>query len=319
MSTHNMYPLIILLRQALLNRTPLDSLPDPLWRRTAALNTWGTNAVEGSTITYEDARDILLDQVTPGIRPMRDVLETLQHDRAFRGLIDRRSRGIDLKTVLELHEEVFRGVLPDAGQWRRINVRIGAARYSPPRPEKVIAEMESWQEELRRRELEGADIFDTVAWMHCEFERIHPFTDGNGRVGRLLLNLHLHRHNWPPVHVLPGDRKRYLSCLGSASEGDLKPLREFLVMISGSSLLDLLHQVGTRLDDLVSLKDISGEFPYVPQYLALRCQQGAIPALKVGREWRTSRRALQFYVREVGRKGIGEEPTSPRRRQPPRP
>ena len=312
MFRNDMNPLIILLREALLNRTPLDSLPDSLWRRTAALNTWGTNAIEGSTISYEDARDILRDRMTPGRRPMRDVLETLQHDRAFRGLVGRRSRGIDLKTVLQLHEEVFRGVIPDAGQWRRVNVRMSGARYSPPRPEKVIAEMESWQEELRRRELEDADLFESAAWMHCGFERIHPFTDGNGRVGRLLLNLHLLRHNWPPVHVLPGGRKRYLFSLSRASEGDLKPLKEFLVILSGSSLLDLLDQVGTRVDGLVSLKEASEESPYGPQYLALRCQQGAIPALKVGREWRTSRRALKYYVREVGRKGTGEMPPDTR-------
>lgn len=307
-----MYPLIILLREALLSRTPLDSLPDSVWRRTAALNTWGTNAIEGSTISHEDAKDILLDQMTPGRRPMRDVLETLQHDRAFRGLIGRRSRNMDLKTVLELHEEVFCGVLPDAGQWRRTNVRIRGARYSPPRPEKVIAEMESWQGELRRRELEGGDLLESAAWMHYEFERIHPFTDGNGRMGRLLLNLHLLRHNWPPVHVLPGNRKRYLSSLNRASQGEPKPLREFLVILSGTSILDLLDQVGTRLDGLVSLKEASEEFPYGPQYLALRCQQGAIPAMKVGREWRTSRRALQYYLREVGRKGIGGMPPGTR-------
>lgn len=290
------------LRSELLERKSLDLLPEAVWKRNAALNTWGTNAIEGSTITREDAEKILLDGRSVGNRPTRDVIETVQHERAFRGLIERRKEEINLETILELHEEVFNNILNDAGRWRRTNVRVRGAEFTPPRMEKVVREVEDWEEEYRQRDLRGEDVFSLGAWMHFEFERIHPFSDGNGRVGRLLLNLHFLKKNWPPVHILPEHRDKYLNSLNEAATGDFTILEDFLRARMGSSLVDLLDQVGTEKDELISLKEVSSQAPYDNRYLALRCKQGELPSLKEGREWRTSRRALEIYIEETGRK-----------------
>lgn len=290
------------LRTAFLERSDLGALPESVWKRSAALNTWGTNAIEGSTISREDAERLLLEEESVGGKPVRDVTVTLQHERAFRSLLERREGEIELEAVLDFHEGVFRGVLPDAGQWRRVNVRIRGASFSPPRMEKVPDEMEKWERSYRKRDLEGEETFSLGAWMHFEFERIHPFSDGNGRIGRLLLNLHFLRRNWPPIHVLPRHREEYLSALNRAAEGDFPPLEGFSRDLMGASLIDLLDQVGTARDKLVSLKEASERSPYSEKYLALRCKQGEIPALKAGREWRTSERSLQLYLEFVGRK-----------------
>ena len=296
--------LIILnaLKSKLLDRRSLDSLPDSIWKRTSALNTWGTNAIEGSTITWKDAELILLEGKTPGDKPVRDVSETIQHEVVFRGLLERSNYPITLETVLELHGQVFRLIVPDAGQWRRINVRIQGAKFSPPRMEKVISEMDAWLAEYQRRDIEGEDVFTLSAWMHYEFERIHPFSDGNGRIGRLLLNLHFLKRNWPPVHVLPANRDDYLNSLNSAAQGDFMPLKNLLKTLMASSLLDMLDAVGTAQDELISLKKATKLSPYSENYLALRCKQGELPALKSGREWRTSERALGLYVEHIARK-----------------
>ena len=294
--------ILIQLRSRLLERSPLDSLPDSVWKRTAALNTWGTNAIEGSTISYEDAQRLLLDRVSVGDKPVRDVMETIQHERAFRGLLQRRQVEITMRTALELHEAVFREILIDAGQWRRENVRIRGARYSPPRMEKVLGEMEAWEAGYRQQDLEGENVFRSGAWMHYNFERIHPFRDGNGRVGRLLLNLHFLKHSWPPVHILPRQGGEYLSSLNLAARGDLVPLGELLKSAMGASLVDLLDQVGTSEDELIPLKEATGRSPYGEQYLALRCKQGELPALKTNGRWRTSVHAVQIYLEVVGRK-----------------
>ena len=139
--------------------------------------------------------------------------------------------------------------------------------------------------------------------MHYTFEWIHPFGDGNGRVGRLLLNLHFLKRNWPPVHVLPSHRDDYLEALDAASEGAYLLLENLLKTLMGASLLDLLDQVGTKKDRLLSLRKIAQTSHYSEKYLALRCKQGELPALKSGREWRTSGRALGIYCDNVGRKG----------------
>jgi len=290
------------LRSALLERVGLENIPEPVWKRAAALNTWGTNAVEGSTITWEDAQHLLLEGKSVPARPVRDVMETIQHERTFRSLPKLRGSRLDLKLILQLHESVFRGILPDAGQWRRVNVQVRGAAFTPPRMEKILTELEAYEQEYMRRDVAGEDVFRLGAWMHFEFERIHPFTDGNGRVGRLLLNLHFLNHNWPPVHILPRHRNDYLDALNDAANGNLSLLEGLMKLLTGASLVDLLDQLGTSEDELMNLKKISKFVSYEPKYLALRCQQGIIPAVKTGGEWRTSRRVLKLYSMYVARK-----------------
>lgn len=285
----------------LLTRTPLDAIPQGVWKRTGALNTWGTNAIEGNTLSREDVERILLEERNVPNRPLHDVMETVQHARAFEDLLARKAGPIRLLTALQLHEAVFRGIKLDAGQWRRVNVRIAGVRHVPPRMEKVVPMITEWEEAYTKRDMLGENVFSLAAWMHFEFESIHPFSDGNGRVGRLLLNLHFLKHNWPPVHILPPDRNRYLKCLDKAHDGNRADLEEFLRVTMGRSLLDLLDQVGTLEDELRPLKKLAGKSPYSAKYLALRANQERLPALKVSGDWHTSERAIRVYRELVAR------------------
>lgn len=289
------------LRRELLTRSAIDALPDEVWRRTGALNTWGTNAIEGNTLTRDEVERVLLEQKSVGNRPLGDILETTQHAIAFANLRERRKAPIRAATALELHEDVFKGIKPDAGQWRRVNVRIAGMKYKPPRMEKVASLMTEWAEDYTKRDTEGEDPLPLGASMHFEFESIHPFSDGNGRVGRLLLNLHLLRHNWPPVHILPPDRDRYLECLVRGHEGDLSGLGALLRASMARSLLDLLDQVGTAKDELKPLRTLARASPYSAKYLGLRASQEALPAIKVAGDWHSSERALDRYRELVGR------------------
>lgn len=289
------------LRRELLTRASLDSLPEGVWKRTGALNTWGTNAIEGNTLSRADVERILLEEKSVGNRPMLDVRETIQHAAAFADLIERRRGPIRLTTVLELHEQVFSGIKADAGQWRRVNVRIRGMKHAPPRMEQVVPRMADWEAEYTKRHMGGEDPLALGAWMHFEFESIHPFSDGNGRVGRLLLNLHLLKHNWPPVHVVPPDRDRYLRCLVRGHEGDLSDLDRFLRVASARSLLDLLDQVGTRDDEIKPLRALARQSPYSAKYLGLRAAQEELPAIKISGDWNSSDRALRLYRDFVGR------------------
>jgi Fic family protein len=288
------------MRDALLTRTSLDHLPDDVWKRTSALNTWGTNAIEGNALSWHDVERLLLEERSVGNRPVRDVLETLQHERTFRGLLVRRDQSITLQTVLELHESVFKDVKADAGRWRRVNVRIQGSKYTPPRMEKVVPEMEELLNEYESKDIQGNEVFSMGAWFHHAFESIHPFSDGNGRVGRLLLSLHFLKHNWPPVHILPQDRETYLLAMEKGHSSDLSDLVFMLKELMARSLLDLLDQVGTADDELKPLRSFESKGPYTAQYLRLRAGQGKIAALKVGGDWHTSKRAFRLYREAVG-------------------
>jgi Fic family protein len=290
------------LRDCLLTRMSLESIPEDVWKRTSALNTWGTNAIEGNSLTWHDVEVLLIEQRSIGNRPIRDVLETLQHEKVFRDLPQLRKRPITLETILELHDAVFRGMKDDAGMWRRVNVRISGSRHVPPRMEKVVDEMEEMMKEYEDRDLKGEDVLILGTWLHHTFESVHPFSDGNGRVGRLLLNLHFLKHNWPPVHIVPPDRDRYLDCMNRGHTGDLSCLLEFVRELMGRSMLDLLDQLGTAEDELRPLKQLEKKSGHSAKYLRLRAGQGKLPALKRLGDWHTSRRAIQLY-RDNSRRG----------------
>ncbi len=298
------YSILYELRSVLLERTNLHNLPESIWKRMGALNTWGTNAIEGSTVTREEAEKLIVHGKSIRGKPVTEVLETVQHERVFRSLPDMTGRDISLEMILEMHERIFYGILPDAGQWRRVNVRIRGATVTPPRMEKVVREMESWTKEYRQRDIEGEETFVLASRMHYDFERIHPFSDGNGRIGRLLLNLHFLKRNWPPVHILPEHRNAYLDGLNRAdAEGNLSYLESLLTMLMGASLLDILDEVGTAEDELITIKEAAENSPYSAKYLALRCKQGMIPAVRQGgKKWLTSRRALDLYGKHSGRR-----------------
>ena len=291
------------LRDDLLTRTPLESLPEGVWKRTGALNTWGTNAIEGNTLSRSDVERVLLESKSVANRPMSDVMETIQHASAFATLIARRSSPIRRATALELHESVFGGLRADAGQWRRVNVRITGMKHVPPRAEDVVPRMSDWEEAHAKRDMIPEDVFSLGAWMHFEFGAVHPFTDGNGRIGRLLLNLHFLKHNWPPVHVLPPDRDRYIRCLVRGHDGNLSDLEEFLRVAMARSLVDLLDQLGTREDEHKTLRVLSKRSPYSAKYLSLRATQEELPAIKVSGDWHSSERALRLYRALVGHEG----------------
>ena len=289
--------IFIALRDVLLTRKPLEDLPEAVWERVGALNTWGTNAIEGNTLTLPEVQTVLLDNQSVN-RPVNDVLETIQHQKAFKGLLRLRSQPITLMTVLELHETVFKGVFGDAGQWRTYNVTIRGAKHTPPRAEKVVPRLEKWLKEYSKRDLAGESVFTLGAWMHHEFESIHPFRDGNGRVGRLLLNLHFLKHNWPPIHVSKAVKKPYYRHLEEVSSGNSEGLVRLMETLMAQSLLDLLHQLGTREDELRPLKAFD---TYSPKYLSIRIRDGELPGAMIKGDWHTSERALSLYQGIFGR------------------
>src|SRR3989344_4830395 len=144
--------------------------------------TYNTNAIEGSKITLEETREIIEDKIAPN-KPLADVMETEAHANVFLAML-RKKEKISNELLLSWHKKIFGETKPDiAGNYRDYSVRVGG--YRAPDWQDVSKLMDGFVAFTNTSRLHPVEL---AAVAHYRFEKIHPFGDGNGRVGRLLMN-----------------------------------------------------------------------------------------------------------------------------------
>ena len=171
--------------------------------------TYNSNAIEGNTLTLKETA-LALEGMTIDQKPLKDHLEAVGHRDAFLYVQDVAKQDLPLsETVIKnIHALVLLNHPDDKGVYRRIPVRIMGAYTEPVQPYMIEPKMTELLAANEERKTTMNDI-ERIALFHLEFEGIHPFIDGNGRTGRLLMNLDLIRNGFPPINVKFTDRKRY--------------------------------------------------------------------------------------------------------------
>ena len=176
-------------------------------------NTYNSNAIEGNTLTLRETALILQEGITIAEKPVREHLEAIGHKDAF----DYVTSLADANTVLservikEIHSLVLMNDANNRGVYRNVPVTIMGASHAPPQPYLVPVQMElllAEYEDIKREK----HIIEAIAEFHIRFEGIHPFIDGNGRTGRLILNLELIKAGMLPVNIKFADRRKYYDC-----------------------------------------------------------------------------------------------------------
>ncbi len=166
--------------------------------------TYNTNAIEGSTITKEETEDIIKKKISPN-KPLPDVLETLAHSDIFFKALHEKNR-LSEKLISDWHQGLFRETKPDiAGKTRDYLVRV--VDYVAPNWQdlpKLLKEFFSWYS--KNRKMHPVEL---AARAHYKFEKIHPFGDGNGRVGRLIIAYTLKNGGYPSLIIDYKSRKSY--------------------------------------------------------------------------------------------------------------
>lgn len=175
--------------------------------------TYNSNAIEGNTLTLQETA-LVLEGLTIGQKPLRDHLEAVGHKDAFLYVQELvRDRVPFSETIIkQIHTLVLMDRPEDRGVYRRIPVRIMGAYHTPPNPVMVPELMEKLVAEFKVSKLHP---IEKAVLFHLKFEGIHPFVDGNGRTGRLILNLFLMQNGYPPINVKFADRKRYYDAFDS--------------------------------------------------------------------------------------------------------
>lgn len=171
--------------------------------------TYNSNAIEGSTLTLKETA-MVLEGITVDQKPLKDHLEAIGHRDAFLYIQDIASKNIPLSehVIKNIHALVLMHRPNDKGVYRRIPVQIMGAYTQPVQPYEIETKMAELLAADQERKTTMPAI-ERIARFHLEFEGIHPFIDGNGRTGRLILNLDLIRNGYPPVNIKFADRKRY--------------------------------------------------------------------------------------------------------------
>jgi len=259
---------------------------------------YNSNAIEGNSLTLSETRLVIEEGITVKGKPLREHFEALNHQKAFELLESfvKEKRQLSEELIKEIHKAILSGIDDEyAGRYRDINVRIIGAVKSPPRFEKVPKRMREFVRYISKNP-EKLNILEMAAAVHYWLVEIHPFSDGNGRTARLIMNLYLMRHGYPITMVLKVDRRRYYDRLKKADLGNRKPFTEFIARNIERSL-DLYLDSFKSGSEYISLAQAAKGTPYTQEYLSLLARKGRIEAIKLGRNWLIKKEALEEYTK----------------------
>jgi len=177
--------------------------------------TYNSNKIEGSTLSEDDTASIIFDNIVLHDKSLTEHLEAKNHqvalNRLFRHIATKQK--IDENLILNLHGILMNGINSDAGQYRQHGVRIVGANMPTANYLKIPELMKSLVLELQ---VKSKDIIGLVTEIHSRFEQIHPFSDGNGRVGRLLMNAMLLHSNMAPAIIRQEQKRLYYTYLNKS-------------------------------------------------------------------------------------------------------
>lgn len=169
--------------------------------------TYNSNAIEGNTLTLRET-DLVLQGLTIAQKPIREHLEIVGHKEAFDFVLEmvKAKEPMSESLIKQIHFLVLADKRKDRGVYRQIPVKILGVKHEPVRPYLIKPKMEQLMESYHDS---TEHIISKLARFHIEFESIHPFIDGNGRCGRLLVNLELMKAGYPPIDIKFSDRLAY--------------------------------------------------------------------------------------------------------------
>ncbi|MNK72152.1 Fic/DOC family protein [compost metagenome] len=294
-------------RQELQNSRPLPNIALNKIRESLSLEwTYNSNSIEGNTLSLRETQMVIQEGITIKGKSLREHFETHNHDKAIDYLYSIVDENYKLRSIdiLSIHGLVMRSIEEDfAGRIRNGGVRISGANFMPPNANKVSDYLDELIEFINTNPLDLNDI-ELATIYHHKLVWIHPFFDGNGRTVRLSMNLLLMRCGFPPAIILKNDRKKYYEALNQANNGNYQKLTLLMCQALERTLNIYLGAMPESPYDYQSIQNIVSEpdTPYGQEYVSLLARTGKIDAYKEGRNWYTTREAIENYMATRKRK-----------------
>jgi hypothetical protein len=324
-------------------RTRLGGLPSPdeaegIWTDIWYHEAHNSTALEGNTLVRKEVEALLSQGKAVGSKELKDYLEVTGYAAAA-GWVYSQAAGqspwtsgklLTVTEVRQVHRLAMTPVWevaphPDAsndespGNWRRHDIHAFGRGLKPPDHTQVPAMIRDWVDGLASLPRDTSPIGETIASRHAAFERIHPFIDGNGRVGRLLTNLLLVRLGYPPAIIQKRQRERYLKALAQADRHDAGPLGELIARavidnltrfvmpaVAGPAKLVPLEALATKELTAVALRNAA-------QRSRLKAMRAADGSWRSSRQWVEEYRADRYAtLRQPRKRKIPKEVTGRR-------
>tara|TARA_R110000868_G_scaffold108031_2_gene295160 strand:+ start:481 stop:1434 length:954 start_codon:yes stop_codon:yes gene_type:complete len=268
--------------------------------------TYNSNSIEGNTLSLRETQMVLQEGITIKGKSLREHFETHNHDKAIDYLFSIVNNDYVLRSIdiLSLHGLVLRSIEDDfAGRLRNGGVRISGANFVPPNANKVSDLLDELIDFINTNPLQLNDI-ELAAVFHHKLVWIHPFFDGNGRTVRLAMNLLLMRCGFPPAIILKNDRKKYYEALNQANGGNYQKLTLLMCQALERTLNIYLNALPGNDHEYIEISNLVQEpgMAYGQEYISLLARQGKIDAYKEGRNWLTTREAVENYIATRKRK-----------------
>ena len=265
---------------------------------------YNTNKIEGSTLTRGET-ELVLRGITVNNRSIADVLVAKHHPDALNYIKElslNPHREITESDIQDIHMMIMTGVVEDAGKYRQVDVTVEGAGFTPPSPYQIHQHMRELVEFINKNPYELRPI-ELAAHAHYYLSWIHPFSDGNGRIARLLMNFILISNGYRFTVIRKVDRKKYLEGLRLADNGYFEHFLTFVARCEEQTLDLYLVEIGNKgkREKLLSLSELSKNTPYSDEYLGLLARKGDIDAIKVGRIWKSTRKTIDTYMAEHNR------------------
>lgn len=299
-------------------RTRLGGLPSPdeaedIWGNIWFQEAHNSTAIEGNTLVLREVEILLREGKAVGDKQLAEYMEVRGYADAAQWVYRQgltagdHATGdlISLTEVRDVHRLAMTKVWEvehpqatereDPGSFREHNIRSFPGGMRPPDWPEVQALTSDWVGRAATLTHSGRPFLEGLADVHAEFERIHPFLDGNGRTGRLLTNLLLVRLGYPPAIIRKADRSRYLDRLHRADVGDPGPLGEFLARAIHDTLMRFIVPAMAGPAQLVPIAALADRELTV-RALRAAAERGRLRAHRDDRgQWRSSRAWVDEY------------------------
>jgi fido (protein-threonine AMPylation protein) len=266
-----------------------------------------STAIEGNTMTRAQVEDLVERR-----RVSADLVEALEVEGYARAAdwVYRQApenKGVPVAAISEIHRLALTpvwAVQPPVnrdrpGDWRSSGVEVRGVRISLPSA--IPSDLQDWSDSTTRAD--ETHFIVHAGLHHAWFERIHPFADGNGRVGRLVLNFMLLQGGYPPAVILADQRNRYLRALRAADAQNPKPLAEVIARAVSGTLSRFLIPKLAGEAKLVPLAALASQGPYSAAYLRQLAINGRLRFVREGRLYLSSKAWLEEYIDERDPRG----------------